>query len=188
MKVLKTKLEGVVVVEPDVFRDGRGFFLESYHRRKYSDEAGIREVFVQDNHSCSARGTIRGLHAQRSHPQGKLIRVLQGEILDIVVDIRKGSPTFRDWIGIELSADNFLQCYVPPGYAHGFCVLSEFAQAEYKCSDFYDPSDELRIIWNDPAIGVRWPTSQPLLSDKDRAALPLDALEHFLPVYKPNLP
>jgi len=187
MKVLKTEFDGVVVVEPQVFRDGRGFFLEAYHQRKYI-EAGIREVFVQDNHSCSARGTIRGLHAQRSHPQAKLIRVLQGEILDVVVDIRRGSPTFRRWIGIELSADNFLQCYVPPGYAHGFCVRSEFAQVEYKCSDFYDPSDELRISWNDSAIGVRWPTTVPLLSDKDRAARPSDELNEFLPVYKPSAP
>lgn len=187
MKVIKTEFDGVVIVEPQVFTDGRGFFLESYHQRKYI-EAGIREAFVQDNHSSSARGTIRGLHAQRLHPQAKLIRVLQGEILDVVVDIRRGSPTFRRWIGVELSADNFLQCYVPPGYAHGFCVRSEFAHVEYKCSDFYDPSDELRIIWNDSAIGVRWPTTVPLLSDKDSAARPLDELNEFLPVYKPSAP
>lgn len=186
MKVLKTALDGVLVVEPEVFRDGRGFFLETFHQRKYSD-AGIREVFVQDNHSSSVLGTIRGLHAQRLHPQGKLVRVLQGEILDVVVDIRKGSPRFRRWIGIQLTANNFMQCYVPPGYAHGFCVRSEFAQVEYKCSEFYDPSDELRILWNDPTIGIQWPTSQPLLSARDLAARPLDELTQYLPIYKANV-
>ncbi len=183
MKFIPTALEGVLVIEPDLFRDARGFFLETYQRRKYR-EGGVPGPFVQDNHSRSERGTIRGLHAQRMHPQGKLIRVLQGGIFDVVVDIRKGSPAFGRWIKIELTADNFLQCYVPPGFAHGFCVLSEFAEVEYKCTDYYDPSDELRIISNDPSVGVQWPTAQPMLSDKDRDARPLRELMEFLPQYK----
>jgi dTDP-4-dehydrorhamnose 3,5-epimerase len=183
MEFIHTRLDGVLVIQPDIFSDPRGFFLETYHQRKYR-EAGITELFVQDNHSRSARGTIRGLHAQRLHPQGKLIRVLQGEIFDVVVDIRKGSPTFARWINVELTADNFFQCYVPPGFAHGFCVRSEFAEVEYKCTDFYDPSDEIRIIWNDPSIGVHWPTAEALLSDKDRDGRTLDELMQFLPRYQ----
>lgn len=182
MKFIKAGFDGVLVIEPDLFRDGRGFFLESYNQRKYH-AGGVRESFVQDNHSRSARNTIRGLHAQRLHPQGKLIRVLQGAIFDVVVDIRRGSPTFGRWIDVELTVENFRQCYVPPGFAHGFCVRSEFAEIEYKCTDFYDPSDELRIIWNDSTIGVRWPTLTPLISDKDSAAQRLEDLTHLLPVY-----
>jgi dTDP-4-dehydrorhamnose 3,5-epimerase len=182
MEFITTEFGGVLIVRPDLFRDERGFFLESYHQRKYRD-GGIDAVFVQDNHSRSARGTIRGLHTQRSHPQGKLIRVVHGEIFDVIVDIRRGSPTFRHWIGTELSSENFLQCYVPPGFAHGFCVSSEYAEVEYKCTDFYDSSDELRIIWNDPAIGVRWPTGRPLLSEGDRRASRLDEVTQLLPVY-----
>jgi dTDP-4-dehydrorhamnose 3,5-epimerase len=178
----RTEFDGVLVIEPYSFRDSRGFFLETYQQAKYR-EGGVAAAFVQDNHSRSAGGTIRGLHAQRLHPQGKLIRVLHGKIFDVVVDIRRGSPTFRHWIKIELTADNFLQCYVPPGFAHGFCVRSESAEIEYKCTDFYDPSDELRIVWNDPAIGVKWPTAQPLLSDKDRDALRLSELMESLPQY-----
>jgi len=183
MKIICTELEGVLVISPDVFKDSRGFFLETYQQCKYR-EGGIVEPFVQDNHSRSTRGTIRGLHAQRCHPQGKLIRVLQGEICDVVVDIRQGSPTFRHWIKTELSADNFLQCYIPPGFAHGFFVRSTVAEVEYKCTDFYDPSDELRIIWNDPAIGIEWPTADPLLSDKDRGGQTLDELLEHLPRYR----
>jgi len=183
MKFIPTGLDGVLVIEPDLYRDPRGFFLETYQQRKYQ-EGGVAGLFVQDNHSRSERGTIRGLHAQRTHPQGKLIRVLQGEIFDVVVDIRKGSPMFGHWIKIELTADNFLQCYVPPGFAHGFCVRSEFAEVEYRCTDFYDPSDELRIIWNDPGIGVQWPAAEPVLSDKDRDARTLPELMEFLPQYK----
>lgn len=183
MKFHRTEFDGVLVVEPDSFRDSRGFFLETYQQSKYR-EGGVAAPFVQDNHSRSTGGTIRGLHAQRLHPQGKLIRVLRGEIFDVVVDIRIGSPTFRHWIKIELTADNFLQCYVPPGFAHGFCVRSAFAEIEYKCTDFYDPSDELRILWNDPAIGVKWPTAQPLLSDKDRDAFTLSELMESLPRYE----
>ena len=172
MKVLPTELPDVVVIEPDVFRDERGFFLETYHERKYR-QAGIPPapaVFVQDNHSCSIRGILRGLHAQRRHPQGKLVRVIRGEIFDVAVDIRRGSPTFKRWVGVMLSAQNFRQIYIPPGFAHGFCVLSEMAEVEYKCTDFYDPSDEFGIAWNDPEIGVTWPVQEPILSTKDREA------------------
>jgi dTDP-4-dehydrorhamnose 3,5-epimerase len=182
MKFQQTELPGVVVIEPDVYRDDRGFFLETYHARKYA-EAGIPARFVQDNHSRSARGTVRGLHAQRRRPQGKLVRVLQGEIFDVVVDIRRGSPTFGRWIGVDLSAENFRQCYVPPNFAHGFCVLSDWAEFEYKCTDFYDPAEEIRLLWSDPDIGITWPVRTPLLSDKDRAAQPLATLMDVLPVY-----
>jgi len=183
VKVVQTALEGVLLVESEVFRDGRGFFLESYNRHKYG-EAGIDVEFVQDNHSRSARNTIRGLHAQRLHPQGKLVRVIAGSIFDVVVDIRRGSPKYAHWIGMRLTADNFIQCYIPPGYAHGFCVLSEVAEIEYKCTDFYYPNDELHIIWSDPDIGVSWPIVQPVLSDKDRAGRRLRDLTDQLPIFK----
>ena len=172
MKVLLTDLPGVLIIEPDVFQDTRGFFLETYHVQKYR-EAGIPEVFVQDNHSRSAQGTLRGLHAQRQHPQGKLVRAIQGEIFDVAVNIHPESPMFRCWVGVTLSAENFRQVYVPPGFAHGFCVLSEIAQVEYKCTDFYDPTDEIGILWNDPEIGIEWPIQEPILSDKDRKATSL---------------
>ena len=183
MKVTRTKFDGVLLIEPDVFRDERGFFLETYQRRKYR-ELGIDHDFVQDNHSRSARGAIRGIHAQIAHPQAKLVRVLLGEILDVVVDIRRGSPSFARWISFSLSASNFLQCYVPPGFAHAFCVVSEFAEVEYKCTEFYDPSDELRIIWNDPTIGVKWPVAEPILSSGDQAARRLDELIDLLPRFE----
>jgi dTDP-4-dehydrorhamnose 3,5-epimerase len=185
MKFVETELPGVIVIEPDVHRDGRGFFLETYHTRKYA-EGGIPATFVQDNHSRSVRGTLRGLHAQRRRPQGKLVRVLQGEIFDVVVDIRRGSPTFGRWIGVNLSAENFRQCYIPPNFAHGFCVTSDWAESEYKCTDFYDPADEIRLLWNDPDLGIGWPVTAPLLSEKDRAAQPLTALMDRLPAYRPD--
>jgi dTDP-4-dehydrorhamnose 3,5-epimerase len=182
MKFLATALPGVIIVEPDVFRDPRGFFLETYHAVKYR-EGGITPTFVQDNHSRSMGGTLRGLHAQCAHPQGKLVRVLRGEVFDVAVDIRRGSPTFLGWVGVTLSAENARQCYIPPGFAHGFCVVSEMVEVEYKCTDFYDPTDELRILWNDPAIGVAWPIRTPILSEKDAAALRVvdlgDRLPHF---------
>ena len=150
MNFTPTALKEVIVVEPDLFRDERGFFLETFRRDKYF-RGGIDCEFLQDNQSRSTRNTIRGLHAQRRHPQAKLVRVLIGSILDVVVDIRRRSPTYLNWIAVELSADNFRQIYVPPGFAHGICVTSEFADIEYKCTDYYDPCDELRIAWNDPA-------------------------------------
>jgi len=178
-----TALPGVIVIEPDLHRDARGFFLESFHARRYA-EAGVPTRFVQDNHSRSARGTLRGLHAQGRRPQGKLVRAIAGEIYDVAVDIRVGAPTFGRWFGVVLSADNFRQCYVPPDFAHGFCVLSEWAEFEYKCTDFYDPTDEIRLLWNDPDIGIDWPIREPILSAKDRAARPLAELLDVLPVYE----
>jgi dTDP-4-dehydrorhamnose 3,5-epimerase len=169
MKFLPTELPGVVLIEPDVFKDPRGFFLETYHQRKYA-EGGIPGPFVQDNHSYSARGTLRGLHAQRTRPQGKLVRAVEGEMFDVAVDIRRGSPTLGKWVGFVLSGDNFRQLWVPPGFAHGFCVLSERVHVEYKCTDFYDGADELAVAWNDPAIGIVWPMTIPTLSAKDATA------------------
>jgi dTDP-4-dehydrorhamnose 3,5-epimerase len=167
MRFIQTDIEGVVIVEPAVHRDERGFFLETYHARRF-EEAGLPGTFVQDNHSRSVRGTLRGLHAQRLHPQGKLVRAIQGEVFDVAVDIRPGSPTFRKWVAVVLSAENFRQVYVPPGFLHGFCVLSEHAEVIYKCTELYVPGDELGVIWNDPEIGIRWPIAEPILSAKDR--------------------
>ena len=182
MRFVPTDLPGVLLIEPDVYRDERGFFLETYHARKYQT-AGIPGVFVQDNHSRSVRCTVRGLHTQRHRPQGKLIRVLQGEIFDVAVDIRRGSPTFRRWVGVTLSAENFRQVYVPPGFAHGFCVISETADVAYKCTELYDSADEFGVLWNDPDIGVTWPVREPLLSEKDRTAPALAELNHILPIF-----
>jgi dTDP-4-dehydrorhamnose 3,5-epimerase len=182
MKFIPTDLPGVLVIEPDVYRDERGFFLETYHADKYA-AGGVPASFRQDNHSRSVAHTVRGLHAQRRRPQGKLVRAIHGEIFDVVVDIRRGSPTYRRWVGVTLSADNFRQCYIPPGFAHGFCVTSEWAEFEYKCTDFYDPTDEIRLLWNDPQIGITWPVHDPIVSDKDRAAQTLAALWDTLPVF-----
>lgn len=169
MEFRETKLSGVLIVEPDVHRDDRGFFLESFRQDKYV-AAGIDLPFVQDNHSRSVRGTLRGLHAQWRKPQGKLVRVLFGEIFDVAVDARLGSPTFGQWVGATLSSENHHQIWVPPGFVHGFCVISEVAEVEYKCTDLYDPGGELGVIWNDPDIGIEWPTDQPVLSAKDAAS------------------
>jgi dTDP-4-dehydrorhamnose 3,5-epimerase len=168
VKVSSTKLPGVLIIEPTVFRDPRGFFLETYHASRYA-EAGIDALFVQDNHSRSVRNTLRGMHFQRTKPQGKLVRAVEGEIYDVAADIDPASPTFGQWVAVTLSAENFRQFYVPPGYAHGFCVVSEVAQVEYKCTDFYDGADEGGVMWNDPALNIAWPTSHPLLSERDRA-------------------
>jgi dTDP-4-dehydrorhamnose 3,5-epimerase len=183
VKFLPTRFDGVVVVEPNVFHDGRGFFLETFHAAKYA-QGGIDVKFVQDNHSRSARGTIRGLHAQRIHPQGKLVRAVAGSIFDVVVDIRRGSSRYLRWLSFELSADNFRQLYVPPGYAHGICITSEFAEIEYKCTDFYDPHDELRIAWNDPQIAIEWPSREPTLSAADRDAKTIEDQIDRLPVFR----
>ena len=167
MKFVPAGIPGVIIIEPDVHQDRRGFFLETYHAQKYRD-GGITEPFVQDNHSRSAGGTLRGLHLQLRHTQGKLIRVIEGEIFDVAVDVRRGSPTFGKWVGVNLSAENFKQAYIPKGFAHGFAVVSEIAQVEYKCTDIYDPASEIGIAWDDPAIGITWPVSSPILSDRDR--------------------
>ena len=180
MRVVPSVLPGVLVIEPDVRQDGRGFFIETYQAERYR-EHGIAGTFVQDNHSRSIGGTLRGLHLQLRRPQGKLIRVIEGEIFDVAVDVRRGSPAFGRWVGVRLSAANFKQCFIPPGFAHGFCVLSTIAQVEYKCTDLYDPSSELGIAWDDPAIGIAWPISEPLLSQRDSRHPTLDAVKHQLP-------
>ena len=181
MKFLPTDLPEVILVEPRVFPDDRGFFLETYHRQKFA-EGGIPDLFVQDNHSYSVRGTLRGLHAQLRHPQGKLVRVVQGEIFDVAVDIRPGSSTAGKWVGARLSGENFHQLWVPPGFAHGFYVLSEAAHVQYKCTELYRGDDEIGIVWNDPAIGIDWPLTAepPLLSPKDRDAPGLEAILQLL--------
>ena len=172
MQVLATRLPGVLIIEPRVFLDGRGFFLETYHATRYAD-AGIDVAFVQDNHSRSRKDTLRGLHLQRTKPQGKLVRVVEGEVLDVAADVDPASPTYGQWVGVTLSADNFRQMYVPPGYAHGFCVVSDIAQVEYKCTDFYDQADEDGVMWNDPVLAIDWPTTTPILSERDQRHPPL---------------
>jgi dTDP-4-dehydrorhamnose 3,5-epimerase len=170
------RLPDVLIVDPAVHRDERGFFVETYHYPRYR-QAGIDVTFVQDNHSRSARGTLRGLHWQTApHPQAKLIRVLAGEILDVAVDIRESSPTFGRWAAVTLSADNFRQLFLPVGFAHGFLVLSDVADVEYKCSDVYDRSAERGLMWNDPALAIDWPIADPILSERDRTHPPLAAL------------
>ena len=182
---IDTSLPGVVLIEVDEYRDPRGIFKETYHRLKYA-EGGIDRVFVQDNHSHSLKGTLRGLHYQLVHPQGKLVSVIRGEMFDVAVDIRLGSPTFGKWAGFSLSEGNRRQAFIPEGFAHGFYVLSEIADVHYKCTDFYHPGDDYGILWSDPAIGIDWPATEPLLSEKDRRLPVLDDIrEDRLPVYFP---
>jgi dTDP-4-dehydrorhamnose 3,5-epimerase len=183
MKKIETTLDGVVVIEPAVFKDERGFFFESYQEMKFA-EIGIRDRFVQDNHAKSVKGALRGLHYQIARPQSKLCRVIQGEVLDVVVDIRRGSPTFGQHTSVVLSAENMKQIYVPAGFAHGYVVMSETAEFLYKCSDFYFPEYERGVIWNDPKIGIDWRAQNPMLSAKDRAnpelsKIPLDELPRY---------
>lgn len=184
MKITATALPEVLIIEPDVHGDARGFFQETFHARRYA-EFGINLAFVQDNHSRSGTGILRGLHYQLQHPQGKLVRVSQGRVFDVAVDIRKGSPRFGRWAGVELSEDNFRQLYVPPGFAHGFCSLSERVDFIYKCTDYYDPADEHGVLWNDPDIGIVWPDigSDYRLSDKDQRNRRLCDLDAELPRY-----
>ncbi|MDC0076219.1 dTDP-4-dehydrorhamnose 3,5-epimerase [Gammaproteobacteria bacterium] len=167
MNIVQTSLQDCVIIEPKVFGDERGFFLETFHTSRYADLAGISLPFVQDNYSRSLKGVLRGLHFQKNKPQGKLISVARGEVYDVAVDIRKGSSTFGQWVGVTLSEENKKQLWVPPGFAHGFVVLSEIADFEYKCTDYYDPSDEGSILWNDPDLAIVWPVDNPILSDKD---------------------
>ncbi|HEU4502333.1 MAG TPA: dTDP-4-dehydrorhamnose 3,5-epimerase [Nitrospira sp.] len=185
MKVTPLDIPGALLIEPSLFRDRRGLFCETFHAQRYV-EAGLTDQFVQDNFSRSVRGTLRGLHYQQPHAQGKLVMAVEGTIYDVVVDIRKGSPTYGTWQGFELSSDNYRQLYIPPGCAHGFCVTSEEAAVLYKCTDFYSPSDERGVIWNDPALRISWPVSMPLLSPKDQAYPSLATTEHELPVYSPS--
>ncbi|QUX94136.1 dTDP-4-dehydrorhamnose 3,5-epimerase [Marinomonas sp. CT5] len=177
MNVIKTNIDGAVIIEPKVFGDERGFFLETFQATRYQEMAGIDLPFVQDNHSRSSKNVLRGLHFQKTKPQGKLVRVVRGEVFDVIVDIRKGSSTYGQWTGVTLSEENKSQLWVPPGLAHGFVVLSDTADFEYKCTDYYDPSDEGCLIWNDPDVGVEWPTGiEPILSAKDQVGLRLNEL------------
>ncbi len=178
-----TELEGVTLCVPDVHRDERGFFMETYHAARYM-EGGVRAVFVQDNRSSSGKNVLRGLHYQLHKPQSKLVSCIHGEIFDVAVDLRSGSPTFGKWAGAKLSEINGHQLFLPGGFAHGFCVLSEVAEIVYKCSEFYDPRDDRGVRWDDPALGVVWPVSEPVLSRKD-AQLPFLS-EAELPVFKSN--
>ena len=170
MNVVKTKLHDCVIIEPQVFGDERGFFLESFQAERYAKLAGITLPFVQDNHSRSSKAVLRGLHYQKIKPQGKLVRVVKGEVYDVAVDIRKGSQTFGQWESVILSEENKTQFWIPPGFAHGFLVLSDIADFEYKCTDYYDPSDEGSISWNDPDLNIPWPLTDPILSNKDAGA------------------
>ena len=172
MNITRFDIEGLMLIEPKVFGDARGFFYESWNERRYR-EAGIAAAFVQDNLTFSRRGALRGLHFQNPTPQAKLVTVLQGEVFDVAVDIRRGSPTFGRWHGVNLSADNKRQFFVPVGFAHGFAVLSETALFAYKCTDFYSPLNEGTVAWDDPDIGIRWPVTNPVLSDKDQRGMRL---------------
>lgn len=187
MRIVPTALPDVLIIEPDVHADERGFFLETYHAEKYA-AYGIAGPFVQDNHSRSAQGTVRGLHLQVDRPQGKLVRAIAGEILDVAVDVRRGSPTFGQWVGVVLSAESFRQCYIPQGFAHGFSVLSPYAEIEYKCTDLYDPEGQLGLAWNDPALAIPWRVDTPILSPRDRQNPTIAAAFDRLPVYRSTEP
>ncbi len=180
MRVSETDLPGVVLIEPTVFDDPRGLFYESWSDARYTD-AGISASFVQDSVSRSSRGTLRGLHLQHPHGQGKLVHVLVGEVFDVAVDVRVGSPRFGQWAGAQLSESNRHQLYIPPGFAHGFCVVSDTALFAYKCTDYYHRETEITVAWNDPDIGIGWPVAEPTLSKKDREGQTLKALRKRLP-------
>ena len=183
MQRLKTSLPDVWELQPKIFRDARGFFIETYQQQKFN-QLGIFDAFVQDNHSCSAKGTLRGLHYQLRHAQAKLCRVIEGQALDVAVDIRLGSPNFGKWTSVLLSADKQNQIFIPAGFAHGFLTLTESVQFLYKCSDYYDPADEHGILWSDPDLAISWGNSEPLISDKDAKNSTLSATpREFLPQY-----
>ena len=175
MNIIETKLPNVLIIEPRVFGDHRGFFKETFQVERYQ-EAGIDLSFVQDNHSRSQRGVLRGLHWQKTRPQGKLVSCSLGAVFDVAVDVDQNSPTFGTYVGVELSAENHRQLWIPPGYAHGFCVLSETADFQYKCTALYIPEDEGGLIWNDPELGIQWPIESPSLSEKDLALPTLDEI------------
>ncbi|HVB99257.1 MAG TPA: dTDP-4-dehydrorhamnose 3,5-epimerase [Candidatus Dormibacteraeota bacterium] len=185
MKCTQTALPGVLIIEPEIRRDSRGFFLETYHRAKFSD-LGINDQFVQDNHSRSERGTLRGLHYQLRHPQAKICRVVEGEALDVAVDIRLGSPTFGQWVAVVLSAEKQNQIYIPRGFAHGFLAKSPSVQFLYKCSEFYRQDDDYGVLWNDAGLAIAWGEAEPLLSERDRRFPPLAEIPRtLLPAYDP---
>lgn len=178
--VTPTAIPDVLILQPQVFGDARGFFYESFNARDFAEATGLDVSFVQDNHSKSAKGVLRGLHYQIQHAQGKLVRVVQGEVFDVAVDLRKRSATFGQWVGVHLSAENHRQLWVPPGFAHGFVVLSESAEFLYKTTDYWYPEHERSLLWNDPAVGIDWPMDgQPLLAAKDAAGKPLAQAEVF---------
>lgn len=180
MKVTQTSIPEVLILEPKVFGDVRGFFYESFNQRVFNEATGLSQSFVQDNHSRSAKGVLRGLHYQIRQPQGKLVRVVRGAVFDVAVDLRRASPSFGKWAGVKLSEENNLQFWVPPGFAHGFIVLSESADFLYKATDYYAPAHERSLAWNDPQIGITWPDGlAPVLSEKDARALPLATAEVF---------
>ena len=180
MKVIETEIPDLLIIEPKVFGDDRGFFFESFNARAFVEQTGVTDSFVQDNHSRSAKGVLRGLHYQIQQPQGKLVRAVEGEIYDAVVDVRRSSPTFGKWFGITLSAENKRQLWVPAGFAHGFVVTSDYAEVLYKTTDYWAPEFERSIIWNDPALAIAWPLDgEPLLSAKDEAGVPLAEAEVF---------
>lgn len=180
MNVIKTPLDGLLVIEPTVFGDQRGFFYESFNAQRFAEQTGVTVDFVQDNHSRSAKGVLRGLHYQIQQAQGKLVRVTTGAVFDVAVDLRQSSPTFGQWYGLELSAENKRQLWIPAGFAHGFVVTSDVAEFLYKTTDYYAPAYERSVIWNDPAIGIDWPLDcEPLLSAKDKAGVPLAEAEVF---------
>ena len=182
MRVLPTELAEVRLIEPTVHRDPRGFFLESYHAARYA-EAGVVATFVQDNHSRSGARTLRGLHGQFERPQGKLMRCTRGAVWDVAVDARRGSPTFGRWAAAELSSDNFRQLWIPPGFLHGFCVIGDEAEIEYKCTTVYEPTLDFAVRWNDPSLAIPWPLTDPVLSAKDAQAPLLSAVFDRLPAY-----
>lgn len=183
MNVRETTLPGVLVIEPKVFRDERGFFTETFNTRALAS-SGIPTEFVQDNHSRSTRGVLRGLHYQLTSPQGKLVHVARGKIFDVAVDIRLGSPTFGNWFGEELSDENLYSLWIPPGFAHGFCVMSDIADVIYKCTALYDPHDDRGVAWNDKAIGIEWPDKNPIISTKDARLRRLTDTRADLPRYR----
>ncbi|MWP46392.1 dTDP-4-dehydrorhamnose 3,5-epimerase [Gilliamella sp. Pas-s27] len=168
MEVISTNIADVKIIRPKVFGDERGFFLETFEQKRYQEMLGIELNFVQDNHSRSQKDVLRGLHFQKENPQGKLVRVVRGEVFDVAVDIRKDSPTYGEWVGVTLTEDNKTQLWIPPGLAHGFAVLSDIADFEYKCTNYYDPKSEGCLLWNDPTVNISWPISNPLLSTKDK--------------------
>ncbi len=184
MKIIPTSIEKILIIEPDVFKDQRGFFMETYHQKRYQ-ELGVNRVFVQDNLSFSRRGTLRGLHYQIQNPQAKLVQVISGEIYDVAIDIRAGSPSFGQWVGVHLSDKNNRQLFIPEGFAHGFCVLSDTALFSYKCSKLYAPDDESGILWSDSDLNIDWPIKTPTISDKDSQYPTLSDVEmNRLPVWE----
>ncbi|MBG5924285.1 dTDP-4-dehydrorhamnose 3,5-epimerase [Providencia rettgeri] len=176
MKVMQTHLDGCVIIEPKVFGDERGFFLETFHENRYLEEAGIQEKFVQDNRSRSTKNVLRGLHFQKTKPQGKLVSVITGSVFDVAVDLRPNSKTFGEYESVILSEENKLQFYLPPGFAHGFLVLSDITDFQYKCTDYYDPTDEGGIIWNDKTLNINWNIENPIISSKDQQLLHLSEI------------